>query len=90
MRNNMFIIYGTPSCGYCIQAKKLLTAKEHDFSYVDLSDTTPGEQAKLMEIAGKPFRTVPQIFRNSFGSDPTALEYVGGYTELQALLNEDS
>ena len=86
----MFIIYGTPSCGYCIQAKRVLESGGHDYAYVDLSDTTPGEQAKLMEIAGKPFRTVPQIFKKGFGMDPTELTYVGGYTELQAELNGDS
>ena len=87
----MFIIYGTPSCGYCIQAKRVLEAGEHDYSYVDLSDTTPGEQAKLMEIAGKPFRTVPQIFHKAgFGTDSEQLEYVGGYTELQAMLKGDA
>jgi glutaredoxin len=86
----MFIIYGTPSCGYCIQAKRVLENGGYDYAYVDLSETTPGEQAKLMEIAGKPFRTVPQIFKKGFGSDPTKLTYIGGYTELQAYLNEDS
>ena len=69
----MFIIYGTPSCGYCIQSKKVLEAGGHDYSYVDLSDTTPGEQAKLMEIAGKPFRTVPQIFQGE--------TLIGGYDD---------
>ena len=47
----MFIIYGTPGCGFCIQAKRVLEQKGMDYDYVDLSDTTPGEQAKLMEIA---------------------------------------
>jgi glutaredoxin len=82
----MFTIYGTPSCGYCIQSKRVLDSKELEYTYVDLGDTTPGEQAKLMEIAGKPFRTVPQIFRTV----DEELQYVGGFTELQALLNEDS
>ena len=86
----MFIIYGTPGCGFCIQAKRVLEQKEMDYDYVDLSDTTPGEQAKLMEIAGKPFRTVPQIFHRGFDSDPTNLSYVGGFTELKAYIDENS
>lgn len=80
----MYIIYGTQSCGYCIQAKRILEQKGMDFSYVDLTDTTPGEQAKLMEIAGKPFRTVPQIFHKGFGNE---LKYVGGFTDLKAELD---
>lgn len=80
----MYIIYGTPSCGYCIQAKRVLENGGYDYSYVDLSDTTPGEQAKLMEIAGKPFRTVPQIFHKGFGNE---LKYIGGFTDLKAALD---
>lgn len=83
----MYIIYGTLSCGYCTQAKQILEQEGMDYSYVDLTETTPGEQAKLMEIAGKPFRTVPQIFHKGFGNQ---LEYIGGFTELKAHLNEDS
>lgn len=83
----MYIIYGTPGCGFCVQAKRVLEQKGIDYSYVDLADTTPGEQAKLMEIAGKPFRTVPQIFHKGFGD---TFEYVGGFTEMKAALDENS
>lgn len=76
----MYIIYGTQSCGYCTQAKNLLEGSGHDYAYVDLTETTPGEQAKLMEIAGKPFRTVPQIFHKGFGNE---LKYIGGFTDLK-------
>lgn len=76
----MYIIYGTESCGYCTQAKNLLEGSGDDYAYVDLTETTPGEQAKLMEIAGKPFRTVPQIFFKGFGNE---LKYIGGFTDLK-------
>ena len=83
----MYIIYGTQTCGYCTQAKQLLEQKGMDFSYVDLTETTPGEQAKLMEIAGKAFRTVPQIFHKGFGNE---LKYVGGFTDLKEELSGNS
>ena len=75
-------IYGTVGCGYCIQAKALLTSKEKNWTYIDLMDVNPEEQKLLQEIAGTTFRTVPQVFI----SDDEDLTYVGGYKELKELL----
>lgn len=78
-----YTIYSTVGCGYCIQAKRLLESKEIDFDYIDLSELDGADKAQLQEIAGIPFRTVPQIFkRNEEGQ----LDYVGGFTELKASL----
>jgi glutaredoxin len=79
-------IYGTVSCGYCIQAKTLLTQKEKDWLYIDLLDTSPNEQKELQDIAGIKFKTVPQIF---LVEDRTTVKYIGGYTNLVAHLKED-
>ena len=79
----MYKIYATPGCGFCIQAKRLLESKELSYEYTLLSETTGDQQALLMEIAGKPFRTVPQIFRLN---EDDRLVYVGGFTELKASL----
>ena len=74
-----YIVYGTPACGFCIQAKRLLEREDIPFDYTDLGDVTEDEQKMLMEIAGKTFRTVPQIFKER----TDGLHYVGGFTELK-------
>ena len=76
-------IYSSPGCGVCIQAKRLLESKEIPFDYIDISELDGGEKAHLMEIAGIPFRTVPQIFKLN---EEDQLTYVGGFTELKASL----
>jgi glutaredoxin 1 len=76
-------IYGTVGCGYCIQAKRILEQKDLPFEYIDLSELDGQEKSQLMEIAGIPFRTVPQIFTIN---EDDQLNYVGGFTELKASL----
>lgn len=78
-----YTIYSTVGCGYCLQAKRLLESKEIPFDYVDLSEVSGEQKAMLQETAGIPFRTVPQIFKEN---EDAILEYVGGFTELKALL----
>jgi glutaredoxin 3 len=75
-------VYGTPVCGYCVQAKRLLEDRELNYRYFDLTDVDEAKQDKLMEIAGFQFRTVPQIFTVEDGER----KYVGGYTELNESL----
>ncbi|MDB4575449.1 glutaredoxin family protein [bacterium] len=75
-------VYGTPVCGYCVQAKRLLEDRELNYRYFDLSNVDEAKQDKLMEIAGFQFRTVPQIFTVEDGER----KYVGGYTELNESL----
>tara|TARA_B110000858_G_scaffold114678_1_gene131081 strand:- start:960 stop:1202 length:243 start_codon:yes stop_codon:yes gene_type:complete len=75
-------VYGTPICGYCVQAKRLLEDRELNYRYFDLSNVDEAKQDKLMEIAGFQFRTVPQIFTVEDGER----KYVGGYTELNESL----
>lgn len=80
-----YVIYGTPVCGYCRQAKSLLENKGETFIYVDLGDVDGAEQDRLMEVAGVQFRSVPQIFwKNDEGQEV----YIGGYTELNRTINE--
>jgi glutaredoxin len=74
-----YIVYGTPVCGYCIQTKKLLEQQGIPFDYKDLGDVSSDEKDMLMKIAGKEFRTVPQIFKER----KDGLQYVGGFTELK-------
>lgn len=78
-------VYGTPVCGYCVQAKRLLEDRELNYRYFDLSNVDEAKQDKLMEIAGFQFRTVPQIFTVEDGER----KYVGGYTELNESLKQE-
>ena len=78
-----YIVIGTPVCGYCTQAKAVLERKELDYEYRCLTEVSPKEQDRLQDIAGKEFRTVPQIFV----VEGETWCYVGGYTELNKLLN---
>lgn len=78
-------VYGTPVCGYCVQAKRVLDNKGLEYDYHDLTGVSGEMQDKLMEIAGQKFRTVPQIFTVEDGER----KYVGGYTELNESLKQE-
>lgn len=65
------VVIGKPNCPYCDMAKKVLTKKGIEFTYIDIL----AEGKSAAELTGRPdVRTVPQIFLNG--------EYIGGYTEL--------
>jgi glutaredoxin 1 len=78
-----FNIYGTPVCGYCRQAKSLCEQKGLEYDYFDLGDLKQSDMDSLMENAGIEFRSVPQIFEVK----GDVLEYIGGFTELKAVLS---
>jgi len=71
-------VYTTPSCPYCVQAKRLLTQKGVAFDEIDVADD-PDKRAWLVQVTGQ--RTVPQIFIDdvSYGgfSDIAALDRAG-------------
>ena len=75
----MYIIYGTASCTYCVEAKKLLDREDKDYTYSDITVLTQTERDNIQEIAGQVFRTVPQIFKLV----DNEMVYVGGYTDLK-------
>ena len=67
-------IYTTPSCGYCVRAKRLLQERGIEYEEFDVSGD-PALRARVMERSGR--RTVPQIFIDG--------RSIGGYEELAAL-----
>lgn len=67
-------MYTTRICGYCVAAKRLLSARGIPFSEVDVSRDVE-KRAWLVQATGQ--RTVPQIFIGD--------ESIGGYDELAAL-----
>ena len=67
-------VYTTPSCPYCVQAKRLLHARKIPYSEIDLA-ADPVLRADIMVRTGR--RTVPQIFIDG--------QPIGGFDELQAM-----
>ena len=68
-------IYTTPTCPYCIAAKRLLTKKGIGFAEIDVSADPGLRQAMTARAGGR--RTVPQIFIGG--------THVGGCDDLHAL-----
>lgn len=67
-------LYTKDRCAYCLNAKRLLTARDIEFDEVDI---TADPSLELELISQTRQRTVPQIFvENTF---------VGGFTELVRL-----
>ena len=68
-------MYTTAVCPYCVQAKRLLTAKGVAQIEEVRVDANPEERMKMMELTGR--RTVPQIYIGDV--------HVGGFDDLRAL-----
>jgi len=68
-------IYTRPMCGFCFQAKKLLTKKDVAFTEYNIWEEKGRKEE--MEQRSKGGMTVPQIFIDG--------EPIGGCTELMEL-----
>lgn len=73
-------IYTTPTCPYCLAAKRLLTKKGAAFTEIDVSRDPDLRVAMTARAGGR--RTVPQIFIGGV--------HVGGSDDLHALDAEGS
>jgi glutaredoxin 3 len=67
-------VYTTPSCPFCVRAKRLLQARNVPYVEIDVSDDDALRE-DLVTRTGR--RTVPQIFIDG--------ESIGGFEELAAL-----
>jgi glutaredoxin 3 len=67
-------VYTTPSCPFCVRAKRLLHARNIPYVEIDVSDDDALRE-DLVTRTGR--RTVPQIFIDG--------ESIGGFEELAAL-----
>lgn len=67
-------VYTTPSCPYCVMAKRLLTRKGVPFQEIDVAHDHE-KRRWLVQVTGQ--RTVPQIFIND--------KSYGGFTDIDAL-----
>lgn len=68
-------MYTTPTCGFCMMAKRLLTSKGVTFSEIDVA-REPERRQEMMTRSGGGY-TVPQIFIGD--------RHVGGCDDLYAL-----
>lgn len=68
-------IYTSPTCGFCLAAKRMLTDKGVSFSEIDVR-RDPDRRQEMMQRANGRY-TVPQIFVDGY--------HVGGFTDLRAL-----
>jgi glutaredoxin 3 len=67
-------IYTTPSCPYCVRAKRLLAERRIAYVEIDLAEDD-ALRAEVVQRTGR--RTVPQIFIDG--------RSIGGFEELAAL-----
>jgi glutaredoxin 3 len=83
---NKVVIYTTPYCGYCVQAKRLLAKKGVVYEEIDVSRSSELRRTMIQNSGGR--MTVPQIFVNGTHvgdcDDLYTLERAG---KLDALLN---
>lgn len=68
----MIEIYGRPTCGFCLRAKKLAERYGLQYEYKDI--TYEKYDTELNERFDGEVRTIPQIYWND--------KYIGGYNEL--------
>lgn len=68
-------IYTTPTCPYCIAAKKLLTQKGAAFDEISVAGDPEGRKRMSARAGGR--STVPQIFIDD--------RHIGGCDDLYAL-----
>ncbi len=68
------VLYTTPNCSYCVQAKQLLVRKGVAYREIDVS-RDGALRTEVMARSGQ--RTVPQIWIGEY--------HVGGFNELYAL-----
>jgi glutaredoxin 3 len=69
------IIYTTPICPYCVQAKRLLSRKGAAFEEIDVSRDAELRRSMVMASGGR--MTVPQIFVDG--------SHIGDCDEIYAL-----
>ena len=71
------VIYGKDDCPFCEMTKEEFLMRGIEFEFINLKEI--GKTAA--EVTGRDVKTVPQIYYNG--------NYIGGYEELMAMLNDD-
>ena len=79
-----FIIYGRTNCSFCRESISLLSSKGEKHCFLDLTEDL---QSLNDTKAYYDWKTVPIILENN--TDTGLTNFVGGHTELTALLNSE-
>ena len=82
------VIYTTPACYYCVQAKRLLQKKGVVFEEIDVSHDPELRRTMVQQAGGR--MTVPQIFvDDKYLSDCDGMYALDRAGKLDALLNPE-
>ena len=68
-------LYTTPTCSYCVSAKRLLS--ERGFGYTEVDVAQNAQLRSELSVANGNYGTVPMIFVGDL--------FIGGFDELAAL-----
>jgi glutaredoxin 3 len=83
---NKVVIYTTPYCGYCVQAKRLLARKGVTIEEIDVSRDPEQRRTMIQKANGR--MSVPQIFvDDTYIGDCDQLYALEKAGKLDALLN---
>lgn len=73
-----FIVYTSPSCGYCKMAKELISSKGH--KYIEKTIGKDLTKEEFFDKMGPNIKSVPQIFLGD--------KKIGGYESLREYYEE--
>lgn len=71
-------IYTGPSCGYCNNAKALLTQRGIEYTEISAAENREALIARVEATGAETPRTIPQIFIDG--------KYIGGFDDLSVFL----
>ena len=81
----MIIIFGKEYCPYCLNSKKVLTEKKHEFTYFPLEENRNEvivNKLKNLDFIPKTHKTIPIVinYKNK------KAEFIGGNDDLMEFL----
>ena len=83
VNDELFTVYGSKSCPFCLRAKSLLESNNIRFTYHDIEQYGTRKDFfiyfRSLNKLGPLVRTIPVIFNNGI--------YIGGYTNLEQKLS---
>lgn len=71
-------MFTKPGCGYCVRAKALFAQEGISYTEIDAVANKETLVERVTKDSGRAPQTLPQIYLDG--------KYVGGYTELAALI----
>ena len=78
-----YIVYVRDNCPFCVKAEKLLNTKNLNYKIVNFSDDQTELLSEIKDAYSWP--TVPMIFRR----EKNEIEFIGGYTDLEKILDNE-